>query len=922
MEMSKKLLTLGFGIVFCVVSLGNSFSTYAKRSNEVVAHAHLGETETNELFGKLLSNESTNIFLKNNYSSYYFSNLRSNFGNNTNGTCAYVSIGMMLSFYDTYWDDSFIPEKYDAFTTFQSNKQPLANFDLIPSTTESPGIDFEPSNLVSNLTNEEYLTLADNYSNEYFQFKLISLGKQYLGNNHFDNNAELGLTNAEINQILSQYVHSYIGFPSIDVIVEQNLASVTPNIRNVVIDKINDGVPSLLVLKNPKNNKAHSVIAYDYDDVNDEIYVHPGWRNDNLNTVVTHCSLSDLGYTEIVSSTNLLINNLPSLGKNYISSEGNLYDASNFAFPREIELISGNYLDTEPMFCWTSLFDEKWFKEYNLFFNFSILNLDRVAIFEQTHIKNINYTLTRLEWDETLFDIPGNEYYVFITLNSDDSITLNDFWCCKIFTKPDICVERPYVKPNEYGFEDAYPSDTDTENNFTKHTIRGFSFETRRYRTGYIHNEYIVLSPKRRTFNYAFIEYKFSIPLTRIDVNLSHWRDYASEQLNSSNGRVEVQEFTEERWTTVLDLLSEETALPRDRNKQSTYKLYFSKPVTNIRFYASTSTTNLNDNNKGRICIGNMTFYPYKNYENVNDSSSSFRHNKLILINSNEYEAFQNVDDVDFYRYYASYTNYIQFNIKSDWESYNLAQIEVYKSDNLTTPIYTYDNKESLLIDGITNAPEIYTKQGDMLFFKVSKINKNPISNKIITPFYRAELLSANYADCDDYYFMEKGYILDHIYRYNGSNNIYLYFDSSTAKIHINGNCTYKEIFLNAISIWNGVGIKKFVEVTNKNDADIILYCDYNPDSNGGVGTYNSFYDENNVVHNGTLYINEYYHRNYTYAMTLKTCIHELGHALGIGHIDYAGINNIMFSHSGNYSGKLGKGDIAVYRFVWEVLYK
>jgi len=918
MKRGKKLVLFGFGIVFCVASLGNSHSTYVKRSNEVVAHAHLGETETDELFGQLLSNESTEIFLENNYSSYYFSNLRSNFGNNTNGTCAYVSIGMLLSFYDTYWDDTFIPEKYDVFTTFQTDKQPLANFDLIPSMTESPGVDFEPSNLVSNLTNEEYLTLADNYSDEYFQFKLISLGKQYLGNNHFDNNAELGLTNAEINQVLNQYVHSYIGFPSIDVIVEQNLASVTPDIRNIVIDKINDGVPSLLILKNPKNNQAHSVIAYDYDSTNDEIYVHPGWRNDNLNSVVTHCSLTDLEYTEIVSSTNLLINNSPSLGKNYMSSAGDLYDASNFIFPREIELVSGNYLDTEPKFQWASLFKEKWFKSYNFFFNFSVLNLDRVTIFEQTNIKDINYTLTRLEWEETFFDIPGNEYYILISLDSEESSSLNDFWCCKIFAKPDICVERPYIQPNEYGFEDAYPSDNDTENNFKKHTVRGFSFETRRFRTGYIHDEYIVLSPKRKGFNYAFIEYRFAIPLTRIDVNLSHWREYASEQLDSNNGKVEVQGFIDDSWTTVLDLLSEETALPRDRNKQSTYKLYFSKPVTNIRFYASTNTTNLNDNNKGRICIGNMTFYPYKNYENINDSSSSFLRNKLILIDSNEYEAFQSVDDVDYYRYYASYTNYIQFNIKSDWESYNLAKIEVYKSDDLKTPIYTYTNEKSLLVDGITNAPEIYTEQGDMLFFKVSKINKNTISNKIITPFYRAELLSTNYADCEEEDFIKMGYVIDHIYKYNGSNNIYLYFDSSTNKTHINGNCTYKEILLSAMSIWNGVGIKKFVEVTNENDADIILYCDYNPNSDGGVGVYNIVPDKNNVVHNGTLYINEYYHKNYEYVTTLQTCLHELGHALGIGHIDYNGAVNVMYSYTGNYSGKLGKGDIAAYRYKWE----
>lgn len=66
----------------------------------------------------LLFKTKSRFFLDNHYASFYFDGLNKNFGNNTYGTCNYVAIGMILSFYDTYWDEGFIPEKYDVKTNF------------------------------------------------------------------------------------------------------------------------------------------------------------------------------------------------------------------------------------------------------------------------------------------------------------------------------------------------------------------------------------------------------------------------------------------------------------------------------------------------------------------------------------------------------------------------------------------------------------------------------------------------------------------------------------------------------------------------------------------------------------------------------------------------------------------------------------
>lgn len=79
------------------------------------------------------------------------------------------------------------------------------------------------------------------------------------------------------------------------------------------------------------------------------------------------------------------------------------------------------------------------------------------------------------------------------------------------------------------------------------------------------------MSLKRNGINEAFIEYRLETALTRIDVDLSHWREQSKEWLFSSNGTAVVQQYIEDDWVTVLDLLSTNTVLPRNRNNINTY---------------------------------------------------------------------------------------------------------------------------------------------------------------------------------------------------------------------------------------------------------------------------------------------------------------------------------------------------------------
>lgn len=167
------------------------------------------------------------------------------------------------------------------------------------------------------------------------------------------------------------------------------------------------------------------------------------------------------------------------------------------------------------------------------------------------------------------------------------------------------------IVPTDYGFTDAYPTDDYTKTNYTTHTLSsGFQFQTRRYRTGYIHNEYIVMSPFRNGIEEAFIEYKFDIPVSKIEVDLSHWRSLSSEWTYSSNCTAVLRVSNGKGgYTTMLDLLDYSTNLPTDRTNPTTYTIELSTPVYSFEFYMHSIRINTNDNNRGRICIGDMKIY-------------------------------------------------------------------------------------------------------------------------------------------------------------------------------------------------------------------------------------------------------------------------------------------------------------------------
>ena len=203
------------------------------------------------------------------------------------------------------------------------------------------------------------------------------------------------------------------------------------------------------------------------------------------------------------------------------------------------------------------------------------------------------------------------------------------------------------ITPDDYGFGDYYPIDETHSKQFTTHELdNGIVFRTRRYRTGFIQGEYIVMSPIRPEISKkeAFIEYSFNVPINRIQVDLTYWREVSTEIINKNNGSVYLQIKNGEEWSNKFDLLSDTTNLPTDRNNPTTYTIDFEYPTYVFRFYAEYHGDKfVTDANRGRICIGDMIIWrKFDNYMPINGYELDYEPSKWsdedILDNHNCYD--------------------------------------------------------------------------------------------------------------------------------------------------------------------------------------------------------------------------------------------------------------------------------------------
>lgn len=259
---------------------------------------------------------------------------------------------MLLSYYDSFWVDDFLPEKYDGGNVFVN--------ETVLNATQSPGSKNEAAIGVNpqGLSDEAYYNLIKDHDDEIVHFDLVSRGIDKL--NLYNANTKtlsLGTFLGDVRSVIYDYLDKSTTLSRNDINIGFQNSNQT-KMRNTIVEKVAQGVPVIIDAASPSGG-AHSFVAYDYDEENDEIYCNAGWYNAST----YHISMTDLGYTILqeIMYFEPTIQHEISLNYSRYDEYGDTVQicACSSMIPTEIE-ISNNYLDVNPTFRWNSLIKEKW----------------------------------------------------------------------------------------------------------------------------------------------------------------------------------------------------------------------------------------------------------------------------------------------------------------------------------------------------------------------------------------------------------------------------------------------------------------------------------------------------------------------------------------------------------------------------------
>lgn len=209
-----------------------------------------------------------------------------------------------------------------------------------------------------------------------------------------------------------------------------------------------------------------------------------------------------------------------------------------------------------------------------------------------------SYTFNTEEWNIIKEEAYG-EFYISI------SGFANNYYATGKYNSSQYALEKVSfsVLPGEYGFEQQYFYNTSKKS----HDLANNKFTTSRFRTGYIENEYVVLSARKYNAGIANLEYSTGFPIKNISIEMAFWGQ--NEYLTSEDSTATIQyKNNEGSWIDIVNLL-EDDILPKDRNSPAEISITFPTNIFNFRIYVQTAT--IGTNNKGRICVGELKFNPF-----------------------------------------------------------------------------------------------------------------------------------------------------------------------------------------------------------------------------------------------------------------------------------------------------------------------
>ncbi|MCR5692951.1 MAG: hypothetical protein K6G74_03150 [Bacilli bacterium] len=677
----KKALAFAVG-AFCSLA---SFGTHhpSKESNgRPMMHDSLYDPWVSAAYNALPDNPDIEPCLDGFYAPVYFSNLRSDFGTNRFGTCAFVAMGMLLSFYDAYWDDSIVPSVYEVVAVSEG--------DPINGSIDSPGSSSSLP-LIGNSNIGYYLnTIVPQNDGVFLDMKLMTLASDYQVAFGADT-SETGLDYSGMYSLFQYYLYSYMGFSTSDIGFAAEPGAGTgqaksDSVRDFAIENVSEGIPVLLSVGTDHNSDTgrHSVIAYDYDEANDLLYCHMGWG-----PKATHVTIESFGYASYNSAFALAVRTQHSHSEKYRQVISGYclgsHCACEFAAPYDIKKIDW-YRNKEAGFEWSCVDKERWVGEFVKY------NLNIMGSRSLTTSVNKNWAIEWLDRISTnsLFGFIFNESSVSISISAeyeDDYYQISSVSRSATFSGIVDFEGAHNVHPADYGFSSAAP----TMPTLASHSLEGgtFGLDTVRKDTNYDGGMLNVMYAGSGHSD-GYIEYhtEEGVSILGVDFAVRFWDD------TNASHFFRLEYYEDYVWNVGANLLDPLYDIAGSDGSVRWIHLSFGKPVEAFMFHAGSMGSGYYDS--GIAGIMNVAIYT----DELPTSGSELPYSEgiwngipTIMSGSNCYRyAFNFPNYQNNHNYwdpgdYSNYQDYVQC-VKEMIAAATLSDVLAYKNNHPASAAY------------------------------------------------------------------------------------------------------------------------------------------------------------------------------------------------------------------------------------------
>ena len=217
------------------------------------------------------------------------------------GSCFYVAMSLLLSFYDAYWDDRFVPDEYETMGTVDmANGAFLTDFHLQLENFAWKDI-YENNGLEQGTTEfkNAYSEFIDNNADKFLQMYLISVA---LERGYYDWGFDYSMLAIQMVNFLEYYLYDLCGFTSDQIVVHREFVLLPSNkdeLAETAVNVIGQGFPIIFcaadLFPSDSNSRwiednvfaAHVLLGYDITEDGNDVVLSKCWNKEETTTLMS-----------------------------------------------------------------------------------------------------------------------------------------------------------------------------------------------------------------------------------------------------------------------------------------------------------------------------------------------------------------------------------------------------------------------------------------------------------------------------------------------------------------------------------------------------------------------------------------------------------------------------------------------------------